>query len=175
MDETTIDALLAELEARLPGVLQTVWDTYASADAERGIEVPLPEPKLYLFGRRMQDPMEFPAVLIWAEGSDIDESGPTSGELTVNATGWSEVSTTLVLAVLLQGDDEQVLERQLMRYRKATWRFLAEHQTISTVPALIEVTPLRVGRESRAAGLRVNSPGVRGVLWDIRATTMESF
>ncbi len=174
MTEDLIDALLARMEERLPTLLSDVWNEQADADADRGEETPLVEPVLYLFGRRMSDPFEFPAVIIWQEASDLEDVGPTQGAGTNTASGWATLAHTLVIAVVLASDDEVTLERQLSRYRTATYRFLLGHQIVVGETAY-DLQLLRVGRESEVGSVRINAPGVRGLLWDVIARGEENF
>lgn len=174
MTEQLLDALLDRLRDRFPSLLDQVWAERESADDARGEVVPFVEPKLYLYGRRMQDPIEHPAVMLWQEGTDFEETGSTQGAGADTASGWTVVAHTLVVAVTLASDDEAVLERMLARYRTALLRFLVGHQIVVGASAF-DLQPLRMGRESAAGNLRVNTPGVRGIFCDVVARGEESF
>ena len=173
MTEDIIDALLARMADRLPELLDAVWAAKSDTDAERGDIIPLVYPEKYLFGRRGTDMLAFPTVMIWDESSDF-ENGSTQNAGMSNASGWSLADHTLVCAVLIQSDDEGVLDRMVARYRKAMFEFFRESAVLSGVP-FFELEPVRVGRDSRAAGIRIATPGVRGLLWDLVARAEENF
>lgn len=173
MTEDIIDALLARMEERLPELLDEVWAEKAGADAVRDDAIPLVYPEKYLFGRRSTDLLAFPSVLLWDESTAF-ENGSTSNAGTESASGWSLAEHTLICAVLIQSDDEGILDRMVARYRAAMFRFFRESAVLPGVP-YFELDPIRVGRDSRAAGLRISSPGVRGLLWDLIARAEENF
>lgn len=175
MTEDILDALIDRMKTRLPAVLDIVWAERAAADGARGEEVPLTYPKDVLYGKPTEAPSDLPVICLWDETSKADTTGPIARAGTDTATAWGELTHTLVVIAVLEGDDDAVLDRQLARYRKALWRVITESQTIPTSDSTAIITATNAGRESRVAHIRVFTPSTRCVIWEVSVYDLESF
>ncbi len=161
MTESVADALIAAFQSRLPTRLAEIAAERAAADAARGETVPLVTPALYLFGDRLQEPNQLPAVVISDEGTEVSTVGPTVG----TSTGWAEMTHTLGVTVWLSADTEQTSARQLARFKQAVWAVLTEKQVITGERAYVLI-PRRGTSEKRGGG-------VRNVSWQVQVNSLE--
>lgn len=172
--ERLLDSLLAAAADALPALLEAEWDAQDAADATDGRYIPLLLPSAYLFGRRLPDVIDGAVVMAWEEGTDIVAEGAGSHTAGPDPLVWTEQAHTLVLAAILSGDDEEVLERQLARYRRALLAFVRARQvTLLDNGQRYVVTVHRLARESRAAGVKHIQPRERGLFVDLVATCLE--
>jgi hypothetical protein len=169
MSEALVQKLLDDLEAELPALLQDAWDAWAAADAADGRTVPLRLPERYWFGLHVPDELAEPIVVAWEEQSELVQEGSGALGAVPDETAWAEERHSLVVAVLLPGDDELVLERQWARYKEALRRFFRRRPALVVGGRSLSLTVEHIGRESRRAQLRIVTADVRGLFADVVA------
>lgn len=169
MSELLVQRLLDDLATELPALVEAVWDARAADDAARGETVPLRLPDRYRFGLHVPDELAEPLVVAWEEHSETVQEGTGALGAAPDDTAWAEERHSLVVGVLLPGDDELVLERQWARYKEALRRFFRRRPALVVDGHSLAITVERVGRESRRAQLRIVTPDVRGLFADVVA------
>lgn len=148
LTEPIMQNVIRILDASMPAVLQkiqteyqTIDGTNAPATAVKG--VPLPPIKNFYFGQRYATP-QFPCVIV--------DFGPSTIDAERFHFQWADYDHTILVSVLVQGDNEDVITRQLLRYARAIWEVLFGNQ--------IDI----VGNQVAAISLRPAAGGVTNLV-----------
>jgi hypothetical protein len=117
-------ALANTLTQCLNTELDDIWAQFAAYDAANGGPNKV-YPKKVLAGQRTLIDA-YPAVQVTWLGAKVALDGSAGyGE-----SGWNQVEHQVDVTVLIQGDDEHVLDRQVKRYVTALWRAVQHHQQL---------------------------------------------
>ena len=143
LTEPIMQNIIRILSASTPAVLQKIDAEYQSIDttnppATSSVRVPLPPFKAFYFGQRLTAP-QFPCVIVDFAPVNID---PERFHFQ-----WADYDHTIMVAILVQGDNEDVIARQLLRYARCVWEVMFGNQVdlVGNQVAAISLRPVRGG------------------------------
>jgi len=156
-----MQAIIEILQAGMPAALGRIRTEYAAIDttaspATSSKPVPLPDIGAYYFGQRSTVPT-FPSVIV--------DAGPVRLDPERFATRWADYDHTIMVAVLVQSDDEDVISRQLLRYARAIWEVLFANQVVQPSPGLPEAISLMPQDAGQSNLVPANNQLQRAYAW----------